>query len=69
MARKPAAKSKISLIATDDKDVRVKVRPGAKLNVMQVEAVTPDMKKAGRIGARLCGLGTNMCVAIIDVEK
>lgn len=69
MARTPAKKPKISLITTDDKDVRVKVRPGAKLNVVQVEAVTPELKRGGRIGARLCGLGTNMCIAIIDVEK
>jgi hypothetical protein len=65
MARKPA---KVSLIVSDDKDVRVKARPG-KLHVVQVETVTPDLKKAGRVGARLCGYGTNMCLAIIDIDK
>lgn len=68
MARKPAKKSKMSLIASDEKDVKVKVRPG-KLHVVQVETVTPDLKKASRFGARLCGLGTNMCIAIVDVDQ
>lgn len=69
MARKPAKTSKVSLIVSDDKDVRVKVRPGAKLHVVQVETITPDLKKAGRIGARLCGYGSNMCLAIVDIDK
>ena len=68
MARKPAKKPKVSLIVCDEKDVKLKARPG-KLHVVQVESITPDLKKAGRVGARLCGLGTNMCIAIVDVEK
>ncbi len=68
MARKPAKKPKVSLIVSDDKAVRLKARPG-KLHVVHVESITPDLKKAGRVGARLCGLGTNMCIAIVDVEK
>ena len=68
MARTPAKKPKVSLIVSDDKDVKLKVRPG-KLHVVQVEAITPDLKKAGRVGARLCGYGTNMCLAIIDIDK
>ena len=68
MARKPSKKSKVSLIVSDDKDVRVKARPG-KLHVVQVGTVTPDLKAAGRVGARLCGYGSNMCLAIIDIDK
>jgi hypothetical protein len=68
MARKPAKKPKVSLIVSDDKDVKLKARPG-KLHVVQVETITPDLKKAGRVGARLCGYGTNMCLAIIDIDK
>jgi hypothetical protein len=68
MARKPVKKPKVSLIVSDDKDVRLKVRPG-KLHVAQVETITPDLKKAGRVGARLCGYGSNMCLAIIDIDK
>ncbi len=73
MAQRPsrgsARKPKVSLIVSDEKDVRVKVRAGAKLSVVQVETITPDLKKAGRIGARLCGYGTNVCLALIDVDK
>ncbi|MDO9563219.1 MAG: hypothetical protein Q7J60_16505 [Bradyrhizobium sp.] len=69
MARKPAKSSKVSLIVSEDKDVRLKARPGAKMHVVQVESITPDLKKAARIGARLCGYGSNMCIAIIDIEK
>jgi hypothetical protein len=68
MARKPAKKPKVSLIVSDNKDVKLRVRPG-KLHVAQVEAITPDLKKAGRFGARLCGYGTNICLAIIDIDK
>lgn len=68
MARAPAKKPKVSLIVSDDRDVKVKARPG-KLHVVQVETITPGLKKAGRVGARLCGYGTNMCLAIIDIDK
>lgn len=68
MARKPTKTPTISLIASEDKDVKVKVRPGAKLHVVKVETITPDLKKAGRVGARLCGYGSNVCLAIIDVD-
>jgi hypothetical protein len=74
MARRPARggsakKPKVSLIVTDDKDVRVRVRPGAKLRVVAVETLTPDLKKGGPIGARLCGYGTNVCLALLDIGK
>jgi hypothetical protein len=73
MARKPSRssgkKSKISLIVSDDKDVKVRARPGDKLHVVQVEHVTPDLKKAARVGSRLCGYGSNICVAIVDIAE
>jgi hypothetical protein len=73
MARKPKRRSsktpKVSLIVSDEKDVKVKVRPGTRLNVVQVEAITPDLKKRGPIGARLCGYGSNLCLALIDIDK
>lgn len=68
-SRGSAQKPKVSLVVSEDKDVRVRVRPGAKLHIVQVETITPDLKKAGRVGARLCGYGTNLCLAIIDIDK
>jgi hypothetical protein len=68
MASKPK-NPKVSLIVSEDKDVKMKVSAGAKLRVIEVETITPDLKKAGRVGARLCGYGSNMCLAIIDIDK
>jgi hypothetical protein len=72
MARKPSRssgkKSKVSLIVTDDKEVKVRARPG-KMQIVQVEHVTPDLKKARRVGSRLCGYGSNICIAIVDVAE
>ena len=72
MARKPSRgsgkKSKVSLIVTDDKDVKVRARPG-KMHIVQVDHVTPDLKKATRIGSRLCGYGSNICLAIVDLPE
>ena len=72
MARTASGRSKkpkVTLIASNKKDVKVRMRPGLKLHVVEVETLTPDLKKAGRIGARLCGYGTNLCLAFIDVTK
>ena len=72
MARKPSRSGKkptVSLIVTDDKDVRVRARPGQKLHVVQVEHLTPDLKKAARVGSRLCGYGSNICLAIVDLPE
>lgn len=66
---KNAKVTKVSLIATDDKSVKVPVKPGQTLEVVQVETITPDLKKAGRVGARLCGYGTNICLALIDTSQ
>jgi hypothetical protein len=73
MVRKPAkgkaGGTKVSLIVSDEKDVKVSARPGTKLNVIKVETITPDLKKASRVGARLCGYGTNICLAFTEIEK
>jgi hypothetical protein len=35
--------------------------------VVSVHFIAPDLKKAKRIGARLCG-GTDTCLALVDIE-
>jgi hypothetical protein len=67
-AAKPAG-SKITLVVSDDKDVKVSVKPGTKLNVVQLAAVTPDLKRSSAFGARLCGFGTNICLAFTETAK
>jgi hypothetical protein len=73
MARKPARSKaggvKVSLILSDEKDVRVSARPGMKFNVIKVESITPDLKKAARSGSRLCGYGSNICIAFTELDK
>jgi hypothetical protein len=73
MAVKPtrgkAGGTKVSLIVSDEKDVKVSARAGMKLNVVKVDAITPDLKKASRVGARLCGFGTNICLAFTEIQK
>jgi hypothetical protein len=64
-----AGGTKVTLIVSDDKDVKVSVRPGSRLNVVKVDSITPDLKKASRVGARLCGFGTNICLAFTEIEK
>jgi hypothetical protein len=61
--------TKVTLVVSDDKDVKVSVRPGSRLNVVKVDSVTPDLKKASRVGARLCGFGTNICLAFTETGK
>jgi hypothetical protein len=57
------------LVVSDERDVRVKVGPGDKLDVVRVEMITPDLQKASRVGARLCGYGTNVCLALVETTK
>ena len=69
MARKQKQGSKVRLVVSDEKDVRMKVRPGEKLDVVQVEAIMPDLRRASRVGARLCGYGSGTCLAIVEIDK
>jgi len=73
MASKPTkgktGGTKVTLIVSDDKNVKVSVRPGTKLNVIKVDAVNPDLKKATLVGARLCGYGSNICLAFTEIGK
>ena len=69
MARQKKQSSKVRLVVSDEKDVRMKVRPGEKLDVVQVVTITPDLRIASRAGARLCGYGSGVCLALIEIDK
>jgi hypothetical protein len=58
---------RISLVASKQAKPAIKVKPGMKLTVASVVLVDPSGKKAGPIGARLCG-GTSTCLALVDVD-
>ena len=59
-------KCKVSLIISDDKEPKVKVKDGMKIEVAVVSIVDESFKEPTKIAARLCG-GTNTCMAIIEV--
>jgi hypothetical protein len=54
------------LVVTDDPDFKLTVKPGIELAIVEVATITPDLKKAEAIGARLCGYGSGTCLAIIE---
>lgn len=63
---KAAAAKKLTLIVSDDKKPSVMVKAGMKLDVVAVSLVTPDLKRAKPIAARLCG-GSDTCLALIEL--
>jgi hypothetical protein len=67
--KKKASNPSVSLVVTDDSDVKLKIKPGVQLQVVEVGFITPDLESAPRIGARLCGYGSNVCLALIETGK
>jgi hypothetical protein len=57
---------KHTLIVSDDKNPKVTVKPGMKLQVVTVALVGADLKKPSKVAARLCG-GTTTCLALVEV--
>jgi len=61
-----AAKTGVTLIASDSKNPIGKTKPGTKLEVVSVTLATAASGKRPKIGARLCG-GTSTCLAVVEV--
>jgi hypothetical protein len=59
-------KSVTTLVVSDDKQPKVALKPGMKLEVVAVSLVDSQFKKSSLKAARLCG-GTSTCVAVIEV--
>ena len=59
---------KIKLVATNEKNPNVKLKPGMKFEVAAVQLLDPSKGKIKKRGARLCG-GTDTCLALVDIEK
>lgn len=56
----------LSLIVSDEKNPKVALKPGMKVEVVTVRLADEALKPA-KVGARLCG-GSGTCLALIDVE-
>lgn len=59
---------KQTLIVSKEKNPKVALKPGQKLEVVSVSLVGPDLKKTSKVAARLCG-GTSTCIALIDLTE
>lgn len=59
---------KLKLFQSDDKDVKVALKPGDKFEVCEVSVVDAELRKPEKVAARLCGYGSGTCLALIDIE-
>ncbi len=57
---------KITLVASDEKQPSIKIKPGQELRVTAVSLVGPNVDKLRSVGARLCG-GSGTCLALVDI--
>lgn len=69
MAKQPSKPTqKHTFIVSNEKNPKVSLKPGMKLNVVSVKLANPSLKAPKAVAARLCG-GTTTCLALIDVEE
>lgn len=66
---KPRKQPSITLVQSDKKDVRVPVKAGMRFEVCEVAVVDADFKKPRKLAARLCGLGSNTCLAMVELKE
>jgi len=59
---------KINLIASDEKQPGVTLKPGMRLDVVSVTLLDSKLKRAAAKGSRLCG-GTSTCVALVELGE
>lgn len=57
---------KVKLIVTNEKQPKISIKPGMRLEVIAIELADTELKKAKGIAARLCG-GTSTCLALVEV--
>jgi hypothetical protein len=58
---------KLKFIVSDEKNPKVTLKPGQRLEVVSVALADATLKKPKKIGARLCG-GTDTCLALVDID-
>ena len=65
MSRKP---SELVLVVSDEKDPKVTLETGEKLDVVSVSLITPQRTPAAAGAARLCS-GGGTCVALVKLDE
>ena len=61
------AEPKTSLVVSDEKFPKVKLKPGMRFEVKTVSLVDAELKKPKKVAARLCG-GTTTCLALVEID-
>jgi hypothetical protein len=62
------SKKNLRLIAADERNPKVELKPGMQLNVVSVSLLDPTLKKSRAKAARLCG-GTDTCLALVELSE
>ena len=62
------SKRSATFIVSDERNPKVKVSAGMKLEVQSVKLVDPRLGRIKKIGARLCG-GSGTCLALIEIPR
>lgn len=62
------SKKSLKLIAAEDKNPKVELKPGMRLDVVSVSLLDPTLKKSRAKAARLCG-GTDTCLALVELGQ
>jgi hypothetical protein len=60
-------RSTAAFIVSNQRNPSVKLKAGMRLDVQSVKLLSPQLRVAKRLGARLCG-GSGTCLALIDVQ-
>lgn len=63
----PNKKRKVTLLASSDKNPKVVLKPGMRMEVVAVKLTDPKTMKPVKLAARLCG-GSGTCLALIDID-
>jgi hypothetical protein len=62
------SKKNLKLIAAEDSNPKVELKPGMRLDVVSVTLLDPTLKKSRARAARLCG-GTDTCLALVELSE
>ncbi len=58
----------VKLIVSQEKQPKVALKPGMRVEVTTVKLVDPNLARPPKIAARLCG-GSGTCLALIDLGE
>ena len=67
-AKSTKAAQRLQLIASNEKQPRVALKRGMRLEVVEVSLVDASLKRFRKPAARLCG-GTSTCLALVFTDR